>query len=351
MKRVFAMIIALVMIAVLSVSVSAGIEPYGKTNDDGTREAVPVPKVTTAPAVDGAFDAVYNERSLVIPITRDGAGEGDRSEIGDVYGYAYMVFDDSNLYVYVDCIDANTWPILDYCAICPECGKQLGCPATGSSEGCTHSSEAQPSNVWDDDCVELLIDWTNSGDGAQTSQYRVSRANFCSRDYDTWNLGFSGSAKEYGGRWGAEFAIPLDTSREGTEIGINVMIHSQEGIAASPLGQYVETIAYAENSAEYGTAWEAAYFDYIVLGNVNSTGNYGTGTDAGDGGIKIDPPVVPGPGDPTPTPGPNPIPGPGPNPTPGPGLPGTADPIVSVTLVAAAALGAAIVVKKTCFKK
>ena len=79
MKRVFAMIIALVMIAVLSVSVSAGIEPYGKTNDDGTREAVPVPKVTTAPAVDGSFDAVYNERSLVIPITRDSNGEGEPS--------------------------------------------------------------------------------------------------------------------------------------------------------------------------------------------------------------------------------------------------------------------------------
>ncbi len=367
MKRFFAMMIALIMIAALSVTVNAGLEPFGNTLPDGSREAVPVPKVTTAPSIDGIFDDVYNERSLVISVTRD-SNEGDREQMGDVYGYAYIVFDDSNLYIYVDCFDSTVWNVLDYVSICTECGKQLGA-TQASTEGCPHGEKQGVTNLWDDDCVEIAVDWTNSGNSGHVSQYRISRSNFCSRDFDTWNLGFTAAAAEFGGRWGAEFAIPLDTSKEGSEIGLNGMVHSQNSTGDSPAGRYSDTIAYFNNTAEYGTFWDAPYFDYIVLGNETSPGNFGTGS-----GIEENPdvnppkppaPPTPRPGDPTPRPG-DPTPQPG-DPTPQPGdptpgigntgnagatrLPQGADPMVSVVLAAVAAFGAALVVRKTCFKK
>ncbi len=355
MKRVFAMIIALVMIAALSVTVNAGLEPYVV---DESGAAVPVPKVTKAPTIDGYFDDdVYGERSLLIKMTRD-KDEGDREQIGDVYGHAYLVFDDSNLYIYVDCFDSTVWNVLDYISICPECGKQLGA-SKASTEGCPHGEKQGKTNLWDDDCVEIAVDWTNSGNSGHVSQYRLSRSNFCSRDFDTWNLGFTAAAAELGGRWGAEFAIPLDTSKEGSEIGLNGMVHSQDSTADSPAGKFSDTIAYMNNSAEYGTFWDAPYYDYIVLGNETSPGNYGRSSGKQDGPEPPAPPTPPkDPSNPTPDPK-NPTPDPK-NPTPDPGqtgnagatrLPQGADPIVSVVLAAAAALGAAVVVKKTCFKK
>jgi len=325
------------------------------TKADGTTVSLQegkVPKIVGYDVVvDGQKEDFYDD-GLRVNISRL-AGNLDKP----VSGTAYFVYDDNNIYLFVECNDDDFFNINDYVNICPDCGKQRG-----KDSGCAHMAEGEhdPCNLWDDDCIEFMIDWSN--DGSVPTQYRISRSGYMSRDYDTFNTGFSGKGYNAGATWGAEFSVPLDTSAIGTELGIHVMIHSQNSI-----DPYNETYAMDNNYNVAGTPWQPDYFDYVVLSDPMPDFTPPTP------GPSDEKPTVPG-GDPAPTvPGGQPaptVPGGQPAPTvpggqPAPTVPGgqpapttpqgtnpvTADPIVYIILVAVVSLGAAVVVKKTCFNK
>lgn len=202
------------------------------------------------PEIDGVPDACYDE-GLTMNI---GNLFGNRDK--PVNGRAYAIYDDNNLYFLVECYDDDFFNIMDHVTICTQCGKQRG-----RYSGCAHMAEGEydAANMWDDDCVDLMIDWSN--DGSVPSQYRVSRSGIASRDYDTWNIGFTGVGRDDGDVWYAEFAIPLNTSAVGTELGLHIMIHSQNS-----LNPYSETYAAICNYNATGSdSWGSDYYDYIIL--------------------------------------------------------------------------------------
>ena len=315
MKKVTVlMLVVAVMISVFAVSSSANrsLESYGK-----------IPKVTNYPiTLDGQKDPAY-DFGLCLPISQTFR---ELELPADLKGQCWVVYDDTNLYVYVEVVDPTIWDSASHFHICDQCGKQL---KTGS--GCEHATEANSdkANVWDDDCIEFFIDWTNKG--SKSSQYRVNRIGIATRDWDTWNVGFQAKASAgSNGTWYGEYAIPLDSSKAGTQIGINCMIHSQ-----TSLEPFKEEIVVMNNSCGFQDAWAAEYYDYIELGDE---------IPAGETPSNTTPTMVPGPGpsDQATDPSGNPIIGPSPK---------TADPIVMIVIAAFAALGAAVVIKKTCFNK
>jgi len=304
-----------------------------------------VPKVPTSTiSVDGKMEAAYKD-GLVVDVNR--GRDGDYRT--DVYGIAYFLYDDNYIYLFCECHDDTPWNILDHVNICEICGRQKG---QGTSWGtCDHydSSEKGEANFWDDDCIEFMIDWANQG--GTPSQYRISRSGICSRDFDTNYvdknaLGYLGAATtdNAAGIWYGELAIPLDTSAKGTELGVTVFMANM--ITLTP---YNQEELYLKNSLEMGGAWEASYYDYIVLGDelstVDTTVEVGGEpvdqtldgqTSGGNTGATGDGSAAGGNAGGT---------------TGGTTRPQTSDPVVSIVLVAIAVLGAAVVVKKICFNK
>ncbi|MCI8589568.1 MAG: hypothetical protein HFE77_02495 [Clostridiales bacterium] len=317
MKKVTVlMLVVAVMISVFAVSSSANrsMESYGV-----------IPKVSSlSVTIDGQKDLAY-DYGICLPIAQ---GFQDRPAPANLSGYLWLVYDDNNLYVFVEVNDPGVFDAASNFHICSECGKQLRVEAK-----CEHVTEdtQDAHNIWDDDCIEFMIDWTNKASLA--SQYRVNRLGWATRDWDTWNTGFTASASAgSNGTWYGEFSIPLDNSKLGTQIGISCMLHSQES-----LDPFEENIAMLNNSYGYQDVWRSEYYDYIELGPEADTSVEPPSTVRPTGG----PVVNPGnPGDPG-NPG-----------NPGdPSNPKTADPIVMIVIAAFAALGAAVVIKKTCFNK
>ena len=314
MKKVTVlMLVVAVMISVFAVSSSANrsLESYGT-----------IPKVTHYPiTVDGQKDEAY-DFGVCLPITQTFQ---ELPLPADLKGQCWIVYDDNNLYVFVEVVDPGIFDSAANFHFCSQCGKQLR-----TDSKCEHvTAETQDShNVWDDDCIEFFVDWTNKSSTA--SQYRVNRLGWATRDWDTWNTGFTAKASAgSNGTWYAEYAIPLDNSSKGTQIGINCMIHSQV-----TLDPFKEEIVVMNNSYGYQDAWKSEYYDYIELGDEIPEGETPSNTH------------------PTMTPGPNPTGGPIIDPSnPGGSNPKTADPIVMIVIAAFAALGAAVVIKKTCFNK
>ncbi|MCI8331526.1 MAG: hypothetical protein HFE78_01690 [Clostridiales bacterium] len=315
MKKVTVlMLVVAVMVSVFAVSSSANrsLESYGE-----------VPKISNYPVtVDGQKDPAY-DYGLCLPITQTFQ---ELPLPADLKGQCWLVYDDNNLYVFVEVIDPGVWDSASHFHICSQCGKQL---ITGSK--CEHvtADTSDAHNIWDDDCIEFFVDWTNKS--STSSQYRVNRLGWATRDWDTWNTGFTAKASAgSNGTWYAEYAIPLDNSSKGTQIGINCMIHSQLS-----LDPFKEEIVVMNNSYGYQDAWKSEYYDYIELGEE----------------VPID---APKPSNTAPTWGPGPNPS-GPvdetDPSGNPINPKTADPIVMIVIAAFAALGAAVVIKKTCFNK
>ncbi len=319
---------------------------------DGEQSGL-VPKITTPLAIDGQMESVY-EQGLRANISRK--ADGTESPVN---GVAYFLYDDQYLYVYVVANDNNRFDVSSLVTICPECGKQ-----EGHYSKCEHRGDyydkigegdvVRDVNLWDDDCVEVLIDWAN--DGSVPVQYRVHASGMMSRDYDTRVTGFNGTAQDYGDYWGAEFAIALDASRAGTQLGVIAMVHSQERLEAES-GGYVEEYSSLNNSAAYGDAWGSQYFDYIELGtNVidnsqsgNDVVNNGGGTGGTGGGTGGTGGTGGGTGGTGGTGG-----GTGGTGGTGGGNSGgsnTADPIVWIVLAAVVSLGATLTVKKFCFNR
>lgn len=322
-------------VLLLVVAMLFSISAFSASANDVCENYGDVPKLEGSTiTIDGLKEDAYNQ-GLKITCDRHGGGDGT-----PIDGMAYLLYDDNNLYIYFEVRDSQKWDILNDIHICSQCGKQM---ITGS--GCEHVTEANsdPYNLWNDDCIEFMVDWTN--DGTPARQYRISRSGFMSRDWDTWNeyTGFSGKGYDNGDYWYAEFAIPLDNSSIGTTIGITAMLHSQD--SNDP---YVEYYAMMQNSSDMGGPWDSIYFDYITLGKAlenaktdivapdigngstgegntglgdNNTGNGGTTNNGGTTGGAANGPAQ------------------------------TADPIVMVVLVAVAALGAAVILKKTCFNR
>jgi len=314
-------------------------------------------------AQEGKVPKIVGYDVVVDGIKEDFYNQGLKANIENLFGNldkpvsgtAYFVYDDNNLYLFVECNDDDFFNINDYVTICPDCGKQRG-----KDSGCAHMAEGEhdPCNLWDDDCIEFMVDWSN--DGSVPTQYRISRSGYMSRDYDTFNTGFSGKGYNAGATWGAEFSVPLDTSALGTELGVHIMIHSQNSIEP-----YNETYAAICNYNATGSdAWGADYYDYIVLSDpldgftpppTTSEGPDVDDPTDPDQPVPTTPDGKPDPDQPVPT---TPDGQPDPTapsyvrPTDNQGTnPVTADPIVYIILVAVVSLGAAVVVKKTCFNK
>ncbi len=343
MKRILVFLLAATMIlGMVAICSSANDlnEPVEYRDEEGNiigeEQGGLVPKIVDYDVkVDGQMEGFYKD-GLKVNISRlDGNLEKP------VSGTAYIVYDDNNLYVYVECNDAEYFNIMEYITICPDCGKQRG-----QDSGCEHMAEGEHDvgpdgttavNMWDDDCIEFMVDWANAGSANTPSQYRISRSGTMSRDWDTFNTGFSGKGYNSGATWGAEYSIPLESSAMGTQIGISIMIHSMNSLVP-----YDETWAMDNNFNATGGPWDSDYFDYIILDaafetlnteiesekptvgpGVQQTETVITTNEAGE--------TVVVPTKPT-------------NPT-------TADPIVYIVLVAIVSLGAAVVVKKTCFDK
>lgn len=319
MKKVTVlMLVVAVMISVFAVSSSANRlnASYGE-----------IPKVTNYPiTMDGQKDPAY-DFGLCLPIAQPFI---NLEMPADLRGQCWLVYDDQNLYAFIEVIDPGIFDSASYFHFCDQCGKQM---AEGS--GCEHLPETPDAhNVWDDDCIEFFVDWTNKP--SNSSQYRVNRLGWATRDWDTRNTGFTAKASAgSNGTWYAEYAIPLDNSKVGTELGINCMIHSQVSLekVKGDGTPFKEEIAVMNNSLGTQGAWESQYYDYIVLGEEVPAGAEPSNTT----------PTLPGPSGPNPTVDPS-------NPR-DPGAPKTADPIVMIVIAAFAALGAAVVIKKTCFNK
>lgn len=326
MKKVTVlMLVITVIMSVFAVSASAnasGGTSYGK-----------VPKTSTPISVDGQKDAMY-DYGLSLPLTQ---GWRDVPAPSDLSGQMWMVYDSDNLYVFLQVNDPSVFDSNAHFHMCPDCGKQL---ILGS--GCTHVSEnnSDVKNLWNDDCIELFVDWTNNG--GTPSQFRVNRYGMATRDWDTRGIGFNAAASgSNSSTWYAEFAIPLDNSKAGTQLGLTCMLHNEtiEGDSWS------ESITMLNNSLGYvecGTPG-SQYFDFIELGEeIDTSVPAPTQTDKDGNTITV--PTDPSSGKPIDPSNPGAGNQSGKN-------PGTADPIVMIVIAAFAALGAAVVIKKTCFNK
>lgn len=320
------MLVATLLVGMLAISVSANniCESYGE-----------IPKVDKPITLDGLRDGVY-DYGVSMEINSGFRGEANESGVS---GTLWAAYDDNNLYLFFEVKDSSVFDISKdpNVRFCSTCGKQ---EVVGS--GCEHMTDpaSEIYNIWNDDCVEFMIDWTNNG--SVPSQYRVNRSGLATRDWDTQNIGFSAAASAgSNGTWYGELSIPLDSSRQGTEIGIMCMINNQKS-----LDPYEADYIMLSNSANYGDPWGSEFFDYITLGalvevpddatNVvtNPTGS-NNNNDPINGSVSTD-----ASGNPLPTDSTNP----------GQAVQ-TADPIAMVVVAAVAALGAAIVIRKTCFSK
>lgn len=355
MKRILVLMLVAVMVlsgAALCAGANDVNESVEYRDDQGILVGEPqggiVPKlVGQTVAIDGNMEAFY-QQGLKANISMLN-GNLDKP----VSGTVYMLYDDNYLYAFIECNDADAFNIMDLVTICDVCGKQRGVDsrcAEMAAEGYAGDKVGDRKvNLWDDDCVEFMIDWSN--DGSTPSQYRISRSGVMSRDYDTAITGFSGKGQDFGSTWNAEFAIGLDSSVQGTQLGITVMIHSQNELSAEA---YNETWAMMNNSSAYGTPWHPQFFDWIELGapltiDPNITTGTTTGTTSDDTEVVVITEtetdddgkivVVTRTEYQTIAPTKNDDPA------------KTADPIVLIVLAAVVALGAAVVVKKTCFNK
>ena len=298
-----------------------------------------VPKVDDGIiSIDGLQETAYYQ-GLRANVTRvqGGADTGDAPA-----GEVWLVYDDNYLYAFVKIDDKTPFHIADKIHICEVCGKQWGAQSKCEHMTAPDQYNGHDINLWDDDCIEMMVDWKDNG--SVPSQYRISRDGFMSRDWDTKDTGFSGKGFDNGANgWSAEFAVALDSSKQGTRLGLTFMLHSMTELYDN--GKYVESYCMMNSSACFGGPWESNYFDSIELG-ARIEGKKDPIVNPGDP-RESDPGVSGNPGDPTPS-------GSGVNPTdkgPIKGPVQTGDPIVMIVLASVAALGAAVVVKKTCFGK
>ena len=297
-----------------------------------------VPKVDDGIiSIDGLQETAYYQ-GLRANVTRVQGG----AETGDApAGEVWLVYDDNYLYAFVKIDDKTPFHIADKVHICEVCGKQWGAASKCEHMTAPDQYNGHDINLWDDDCIEMMVDWKDNG--SVPSQYRISRDGFMSRDWDTKDTGFSGKGFDNGANgWSAEFAVALDSSKQGTRLGLTFMLHSMTELYDN--GKYVESYCMMNSSACFGGPWESNYFDSIELGAriegkkepVNPTVDPSGGPVPTGSTIATD-----NSGNPVPTSGPNP----------GDDNPRTGDPIVMIILASVAALGAAVVVKKTCFGK
>lgn len=328
-KLTVLMLVATLIVGMFAVSASANniCESYGE-----------IPKVDKPITLDGLRDGVYD---YGVKMEINSGFHGEPNESG-VSGTMWAAYDDNNLYVFIEVRDSSVFDISKdpNVKFCPTCGKQQVVDS-----GCAHMTDPAEGkyNIWNDDCVEFMVDWTNNG--SVPSQYRVNRSGIATRDWDTQNIGFTAAASAgSNGTWYGELSIPLDSSKQGTEIGLMCMINNQKS-----LDPYEADYILLDNSAGYSDPWGSEFFDYIKLGaSVEVPSDVpSVVTDPTNPG---DDPTTPGTTGPAPTDDSgNPIPT---NPGTNPGEPAkTADPIAMVVVAAMAALGAAVVIKKTCFSK
>ena len=328
-EKVILVLLAFLLIGAYSISVGANdiCESYGE-----------IPKVDVEIKIDGQMDPAY-QYGINVQLTRDFEDGHDRSG-EDVHGQMWMIYDDTNLYVFMEAVDSEYWDITNLITICDKCGKQ-----EGEGTGCEHNQDPVKCNIWDDDCFEFFVDWTNNA--SYPSQFRVSRSDFGSRDWDTWVTGFACKANNQNGKWYAELSIPLDNSKEGTELGIHGMLVSQ-----NTLDPYSQTISVSQCSAGFGGGWSPEFFDYIVLGKPIAITTTDPVQPTSPAGSTDNNPVVP-----TDSNGQAVQPDPSQNQagagqtTVNPSGPAqTADPIVVTVVAALLSISAAVEIKKTCFK-
>lgn len=335
-KLTVLMLVATLIVGMFAVSASANniCESYGE-----------IPKVDKPITLDGLRDGVYD---YGVKMEINSGFHGEPNESG-VSGTMWAAYDDNNLYVFIEVRDSSVFDISKdpNVKFCPTCGKQQVVDS-----GCAHMTDPAEAkyNIWNDDCVEFMVDWTNNG--SVPSQYRVNRSGIATRDWDTQNIGFTAAASAgSNGTWYGELSIPLDSSKQGTEIGLMCMINNQKNI-----DPYEADYILLDNSAGYSDPWGSEFFDYITLGAPvevpdDATGVVDGGNNGGNNGGGTTTPTGPAPtddqGNTLPTTGTDAT---GSNNNPNKPAQ-TADPIAMVVVAAMAALGAAVVIKKTCFSK
>ena len=88
-------IIAVILAFVLSMSVMAEVK----------NDILYIPKTSVAPVIDGVMDGVYKNHSEVLVVLEDPADAVMIDDWFDCFGHAYMLWDDDNLYFFMEVYD------------------------------------------------------------------------------------------------------------------------------------------------------------------------------------------------------------------------------------------------------
>lgn len=222
MRKFLSFLLAITLTACLSVPMTAN-----ESNACfGEAAKVTENSVTT----DGILDSLYLY-GVKADISRCPAEyENYAPTDGDTYGTAYFIYDSEYLYIYLDVTDKTPYK---------------------------RPSEA---HYWDDDCVEVHIDWNNSASGAPL-QYRISSDGTASRDDKADGLDFEAAALAKTDGWYGEMKIKLpDGITTGKKIGVGLMVSNYNGQSGH------QELVLEKNSLGTGTNSQASSYDYILLG-------------------------------------------------------------------------------------
>lgn len=243
-------VIAFLLVAVL---LSIPFTAFAHSDNDSLGS---VPKTATAPVINGVKDDIYDQ-GLYVPIKNPHSATPDGGLGGG--GEAWLLWDDGNLYVFIDAKVAAFVEQDDY-------------------------QDKQVASQWDLTTVEVIIDFTNAADVPENvTQFRMDYYGYPNATFGRTTAQLVGDECKPYIEWGSvkgannytvEFKIDYSACEKiALESGIES--YGSAFAAGKQIGLYLfaqeigdgESALFVSNPTDRSGNWVPEIYDYIVLGD------------------------------------------------------------------------------------